>query len=443
MDTRPTRRQFVVASAASGALFAMPGAARAQTGAQFGLKAASKADQSARLQAAIDKTAANGTVLDLSAGEFRVENIVLPTGARLRGVRGSTKIVGSGAGPIFSARDGRGIMLDGLSFDAAGVGSPEAAQGIVKLENCTGLSVTACAFANGRGNGLRVHGASGRIADNWFAGFGETALFATDSAGLLITQNTISDCANGGIRVFRYEKGYDGTIVTQNRITNIRSGSGNGQNGNGINVFLANHVLVADNVIADCDFSAVRLNSTDNCQVLGNNCRQCREVAIFSEFAFSGSIIANNLIADAATGISITNLDDGGRLAVCSGNIVRDITPSSPTNPDTRPVGIFAEADCTVTGNAVDNVPGVGIMAGWGPYLRNVVVSQNVVAGTLYGIGASVAEGAGKARITSNVISGAAKSAIAGFAWQDIRGSDLSQEPDQFANLTVRDNTVS
>ena len=47
-----------------------------------------------------------------------------------------------------------------------------------------------------------------------------------------------------------------------------------------------------------------------------------------------GSLIANNLIDGAATGISITNLDTGGQLAVCNGNIVRNLSATGPYPAD-------------------------------------------------------------------------------------------------------------
>lgn len=438
------RRRMILGGALLSVGFAAKAGMAAPLAAEtLGVEANGKADQTKALRKALEQAAKTGRTLELAAGSYKVSDLELPTGARLRGAGAATRLLGSGDKPILRTREAGDLVIEGLAFDAGGQGPNSETTGLVMLENCTNVAVSNCRFVQGAGSGLRLHGCSGRIAKNHFSGFGETALFCTDSTGLLITENTLSDCGNGGIRIFRYEKGYDGTLVTQNRISNIRSGSGNGQNGNGINVFLASNVVVANNVIADCDFSAIRLNTTDNCQVLGNNCQQCREVAIFSEFAFSGSIIANNVVADAATGISITNLDDGGRLAVCAGNVVRDITPHSPTNPDTRPVGIFAEADCAVTGNAVDNVPGIGIQAGWGPYLRNVGITGNVVSGTVYGIGVSVADGAGRAHISGNIISGATKKAISGFAWQDERGTDLANEPDQFKNVTVSGNTVS
>lgn len=260
---------------------------------------------------------------------------------------------------------------------------------------------------------------------------------------MFVTANTITNCGNGGVRVWRYASGFDGTLISGNRISGIGSTSGNGQNGNGINVFQADGVICSNNVISDCDFSALRANTTNDTIFQGNQCFDCREVAIFSEFGFSGTIISDNLIDRAATGISITNLDSEGHLAVCSGNIVRNITRNSPTNPDTIPIGIFAEADTAITGNVVENVPGTGIGAGWGPYLRNVLVSDNVVKDVLIGVAVSVAEGAGAVRIDGNLISGASAAALAGMRWQVIETADLARDADQFPHVDVGENTVS
>ncbi|WP_158626016.1 TIGR03808 family TAT-translocated repetitive protein [Arsenicitalea aurantiaca] len=165
-------------------------------------------------------------------------------------------------------------------------------------------------------------------------------------------------------------------------------------------------------------------------------------MAIFSEFGFSGSLIADNLIDGAALGISMTNLDTGGRLAICSGNLVRNIAPASAVNPDTVPVGIFAEADAVVTGNIVEDVPGTGILAGWGPYLRDVLVTDNLVRNADIGIAASVAPGAGRARIAGNLITGARRHAIAGMAWSEVAAPDLVAEAAAHPHLAIGENTI-
>ena len=89
--------------------------------------------------------------------------------------------------------------------------------------------------------------------------------------------NVVADCGNTGILVSRDEEGEDGTIVTQNRVSHIRADSGGtGQNGNGINLDKANGVIVADNRVDDCAFSAIRCFSSDAIAVTGNIATQLR-----------------------------------------------------------------------------------------------------------------------------------------------------------------------
>jgi hypothetical protein len=72
----------------------------------------------------------------------------------------------------------------------------------------------------------------------------------------------VRDCANGGILVHRWSVGEDATIVARNRVMRIAArAGGTGQNGNGINIFRAGNVMVTDNHVSDCAFSAIRANS--------------------------------------------------------------------------------------------------------------------------------------------------------------------------------------
>lgn len=428
------RRKFLGAFSASVAL--APVLARGQT---LSVRPAASGG-SAAFQTAVNQAAAAGGDLYVEAGTYHVSGIDLPSNLTLRAARGTVTFIGAGE-PVFMANGSRNLTLEGLAFDGAAGGASDGS--LVSLQNCEALLVENCSFHSVAGNGLTAYACSGSVRNCRFETIGQTALHLQDSAGMAALNNVISDCGNGGIRVWRYEGGQDGTIVSGNRISAIRSQSGNGQNGNGINVFQADGVICADNVISDCDFSALRANTTNDTIFTGNQCLDCREVAIFSEFGFSGSIIADNLIDRAASGISITNLDSGGHLAVCSGNIVRNISRNSPTNPDTVPTGIFAEADTAVTGNVVENVPGTGIGAGWGPYLRNVLVADNVISDTLIGIGVSVVDGAGAVRIVNNLISGSSAAAIAGLRWREIATADLSADAGQFTNVEVGGNTIS
>jgi hypothetical protein len=85
-----------------------------------------------------------------------------------------------------------------------------------------------------------LRGVAGRISDCEIGDIAKGGLFSEDAAGLEITHNHVRDCGDNGILVWRSELGEDGTIVTGNRVERVATNSGgSGQNGNGVNVFLA------------------------------------------------------------------------------------------------------------------------------------------------------------------------------------------------------------
>ena len=243
---------------------------------------------------------------------------------------------------------------------------------------------------------------------------------------------------------FRYpSESDDGTIVVDNRIENIKAGpGGTGQYGNAINAFRANNVIVRGNRIRDCDYSGVRGNSASNIQIVGNTVTDAREVALYSEFAFEGAIIANNVVDGCSTGVSVANFNEGGRLAIVQGNIIRNTkTRRYPgSNTDHGGVGIYVEADSNVTGNVIENAPYSGISVGWGRYMRDVSVVGNVVRNARYGVAVSVSSGAGNAVISGNLISGSRNGAIVGMDHAQAVSGDLSRDPQRFANLQISGN---
>ncbi len=413
----------------------------ALNGVDLGLAPNLGTDQSESLRAAIGKASGSGLPLFLPAGRYQVSGIELPSNFKMFGVAGGTILETTDGAILMGAGSQSNIILEGLTFDGRGLGENRR-DAILAFEECTSLNIRNCTIGNAGNNGFGLRACSGRIEGCEISACQQSAIHLQNSAGMLLTGNTISSCGNGGIRVWRSESGPDGTIVVNNRISDIGSEEGDGQNGNGVNIFRADRVIVSDNVIEGCAFSAVRANATNDTIISGNQCINSSEVAIFSEFAFSGSIISDNIVDGAARGISITNFNDGGRLAVCSGNIVRNIMAFSPTNPRTRPIGIFAEAETAVSGNVVENVPGIGILAGWGPYLRNVLVSSNIIRQTLVGIGVSVAEGAGPAKISNNLIADAERAALAGLAWRDIISTDLVADAERFPHIMLSNNSV-
>ncbi len=241
-------------------------------------------------------------------------------------------------------------------------------------------------------------------------------------------------------------KGDDGTLVIDNRIEDIANVSGgSGQYGNAINVFRAGNVIVRGNRISRAAYSAVRGNAASNIQITGNTATDLGEVAIYSEFGFEGAIIANNTVDGAALGIVACNFNEGGRLAVVQGNMIRNLKPKRPigTAPDDAGgIGIAVEADASVTGNVIENAPVAGIMVGWGAFMRDVSVTGNVVRDCRLGISVSVVNGAGTAVIAGNLISGSPRGAIVGMDHAKAVTGDLSQEPTRYANLQISGNRV-
>ena len=413
--------------------------------ADFGLEPNGSGDQSEKFQAALNAAALDGRPLYLPAGGFDVQNLEFPNGVHVIGAPGHTLLTAPGQVRVGHVGEVTGVIIEGVVFQANAPEGDLQLQGLLEIEASSGVTLRQCGFYNGAANGIATTTSEVTIEDCDFEGFVDAAIHSQDGNGLMVRGNRIRKCANAGIRVWRSAAGHDGSIVTGNTIDRVDfAAGGNGQNGNGISIYQADEVVVADNVISNCAFSAVRTNAGKNTQIRGNTCLSSGEVAIFSEFGFSGSVIADNVIDGAATGISITNLDSGGHLATCSSNVVRNIAPKSLTNPDTRPVGIYAEADTVVSGNAVDNVPGVGIAAGYGPFVRNVLVADNVVTGTMIGVAVSVVQekSPGPVRVSGNIIGAGTQHPIAGLEWEKIVSEDLAKDAKKYPNVTVSDNTV-
>ncbi len=397
-------------------------------------------DQSRKLQAAIDTAADRNRPLYLPPGNYRVSNLRLPTGALLSGIPGATVLSYGGEGHLLFGEGIDRVALDGLVLDGANRTLGDYAPGLVHFSTAGRLSIANCEIRGSTKSALVLDRVAGRITANRLVGAAEAGIHANESAGLEIVSNSVSDCADNGILVWRWQAGEDGTIVTNNRIARIgnRSG-GSGQYGNGVNVFRAGSVIVSNNRISDCTYSAVRVNAGSNVQVMANNCSRLGEIAVFVEFAYDGAVVANNVIADAASGISMTNLREGGRLAACTGNMVRDL--NRRLGEENGGIGIATEGDTAITGNVVDDAGLVGLLIGWGPYLRNVAANGNVIRKAPIGIGVSVADGAGAAAITGNVISDVEKGAILAMEWQKIVSGDLAGGgADAYPQLTISGN---
>ena len=450
------RRHLIGASVAgaAGALAMPPEPARAapltstlgRDITQYGVRPGSPDDQTRVLQHAIDEAARAQAPLALPPGVYRCGLLRLQNGTQLVGVRGATRLVFAGGASMLSGEGADNIGLTGITLDGGGVPLPTR-RGLVHCLGGRDIRVADCEIIGSGGNGIWFKNVSGDVSGNIISGTAATAIVSFDALGLLVSRNTISGTNDNGIEILRTAIGDDGTLVLDNRIEDIKAGpGGSGQYGNAINAFRAGNVIVRGNRIRNCDYSAVRGNSASNIQITGNSVSDVREVALYSEFAFQGAVIANNTVDGAAFGVSVCNFNEGGRIAVVQGNIIRNLLPKRPigTAPDDDAgVGIYVEADSSVSGNVIENAPSFGIMAGWGKYLRDVAISGNVIRNALVGVGVSVAPGTGTVLVNNNMISETPRGAVVGLDHARPVTSDLSAEGAQrFAQLVIGTNAV-
>ncbi|WP_327528482.1 TIGR03808 family TAT-translocated repetitive protein [Bosea sp. (in: a-proteobacteria)] len=413
--------------------------------AQFGLRAGSPDDQSRLMQKALGEAAKRDAPLLIGPGRYRISRIALPDGARLIGVPGATHLVAAQAGPLLLGRGlGRaalsGVTLDGLGIRAAG------REGLLEADDVADLGIRDCTFINAGSVGVVLNRTGGSVETSQFRIMRESALFSLDSRGLQIERNRVEDCGNNGIQIWRSQPGDDRSSVRSNRIDRIRADAGgDGPNGNGISLYKAGGVIIEGNSLRDCALTFIRNNSGSSVQILGNQGKRCGECGIYSEFAFEGAIIANNLIEDCALGASMTNLDHGGRLSVFANNIVRNARKG--TYPGFKdPVGgmgVHVEAEATVSGNVIENASDIGISLGWSWGMRNLVATGNMVRKTGIGISVSLVPKQRNATIVGNTISEATRGAVIGTEYGKVVTGDLTRAPDaRAAGVRVENNAV-
>jgi len=431
MQSGITRRALVGGALAGPALaprrlFAATPTSGALDAGEAGLRAGIAEDQGAVLTEALLDAARAGRPLFLPPGRYLVSNVELPPRAQLVGVPGESRLVFAGGPSMLRAAHGERLRLEGITLD--GGARPLEAASLLDADDIADVAIDDCDFLASAAAGLRLRASGGRVERSRFDLNGTVGIHLRQSKGMSVEGNVVANCGDTGILVARDEESEDGSIVRGNRVGHIRADSGGtGQNGNGINLDKANGVIIADNRVDDCAFSAIRCFSSDNIAVTGNIATNSGEMAFYVEFAFEGAIVADNLIDGANGGISFANfMQHGGRLGTCSGNVVRRIR-GGPAYPDGNlqiGAGISAEADVAITGNTIEDAIW-GLQLGWGPYLRDVTATGNVIRRTKIGIAVSVAEGAGPALIANNLIAEAERGAILGMRWDEIATEDL------------------
>ena len=324
------------------------------------------------------------------------------------------------------------IELTGLVFDGANRWIGDHAQGLARSpprRACSSSTIARSSAAARTASPSRRVG--GRIERSTISGAADAGIYSVEAAGLAITGNTVSDCANGGILVHRWQPAETApsspaTASSASR----RAAAAPARTATASTSSAPTSVMVSGNVVSDCAFSAIRANSASNLQITGNTCSRSGETAIYAEFAFEGAVISGNIVDGAANGISIVNFNEGGRMARLLRQSSCAICRSDGPYPADAPgfgVGISVEADTAVTGNVIENAPLYGMKIGWGPYhaqrRRRPAMSS---ARPAPASPSRVVEGAGSAVISDNVIDGAQNGAIVGYRWADAVTGDLA-----------------
>jgi len=394
--------------------------------ADAGLRPGIAEDQGTALTKALLDAMDAGRPLFLPPGRYQVANVEFPPRAYLIGVPGESRLVFAGGASMLRAVHGEHLRLDGIILD--GAARPLQTEALLDVDEFAEVAVEDCDFVSSTAAGVKVRASRGRVENSRFDQNGTVGIYLRQSKGMSVEGNVVTDCGNTGILVARDAESDDGSIVRGNRVSGVRADSGgSGQNGNGINLDKANGVLIADNHIENCAFSAIRCFSSDNTVVSGNIGIGSGETALYVEFASEGAIVSHNIIDGGRDGITFTNFaEHNGRLGTCAANLVRHITggPAYPGGEVKSGAGISAEADVAITGNVVEDAV-LGLQLGWGPNLRDVTATGNLIRRVDIGIAVSVADGAGPALIANNLIAEAKRGAIFGMRWDDVATEDL------------------
>jgi uncharacterized secreted repeat protein (TIGR03808 family) len=370
--------------------------------ADYGL-VSSASDQTAHLQAAIDAAQVRKLPLFIPAGIFKIRALRITAPVEIYCAPDGAVLEGYGQGPsIHVAPTTAGhrfgpVSIRGLTMDGQGQAFPEGPYGgLIKTREIDRLTVEGCTLRNSAAQAIYLDRTAGWIRDNIVESARDCGVCSSNAAtnGVIIDANNISNSGNTGIRLTRDRLETDRSSIINNTVSvTTAAAGGNGANGNGINVYRAGNVTISGNKISDSAFSAIRLNASSGSQVIGNYCFSSREVALYVEAPgegepFLGGVVADNIIDDCGTGISIANTNNGGRRVVVSGNQITHAVNRTVTYPggsyQTFGRGIEADGDVIVTHNQLESIADWGILAhasnyGVGKATMMVLITDNMI----------------------------------------------------------------
>jgi uncharacterized secreted repeat protein (TIGR03808 family) len=388
----------------------------------------------------------------LPPGVTTIYQLALPDGAHLLAARGGSTLRLGYAGPMISnALPCDRVTFEGVTFDGAGrpITGPYGLLTFtdvahVEMDSCN-LHDSAIALLNRR--------CGGRIRLSTFHDLTDTAVYDDNCAGMVIDANKIMRCGDNGVHHWSTKtRRHDGSRISNNVITDVSNRSrGDGLYGNGVRVAECGPVVVENNVIERCEYSAVRNTGGWDIVVANNRCKSFNERAMYAEFGFRNATFKNNVIEDCGAGIAATNYigPGNGAGAEIIGNIVSKIRPSHPDNEFGPQMGwlsgIEGEGDVRIAGNIVTGSPGFGILAGFFHARQNVTVEGNRLIDNEYAIGVATQGDPGPCAIIANELRGSRKGNIVAMLQTEVVSGDLAVTGDagHYKNLTLRDNRVS
>jgi uncharacterized secreted repeat protein (TIGR03808 family) len=387
--------------------------------------AQTEGDAAPSLQRAINEARLSGRAVMIPAGATPVSHLRITGDARLVGAGRTSRLVALGPGPMLAIEGADSVSIENIAFDGA-ARAPGGEAGLIEARDVANLTLIDCAVERAQGYGVRLERCGGRVERSSFRALAQSALMSLDATGLTIADNSIDDCGANGLQIWRSAPGYDGAVVRDNRLRRIRAGG----------------VACRGNVIREAAFSAIRFNSSPDALIANNSCFDAGETAIYVEFAFEGAVVSSNMVDGASTGVSVTNFDQGGRLATVVGNVLRNLIRPLPQGGENAGVGIHVEVATEVSGNAVDAATFAGLSLGYGVGLGDVVATDNILSDCGFGIAVSVAPGAGGATIRGNRIVRARRGAIVGMEWDRVAAPDLLADATRRPLLTITGNDV-
>lgn len=339
----------------------------------FGMVPNTGTNQTANFQSAINAAQSQQLPLFIPGGTYLITTVTVSANIEIYSTSRSAIILGLSQSPqiniapISPATFVDVVHIRSINIDGQGQafsGSPSDA-GLIQATNTFNVIIDDCKINASAKHGIYLNASGGKITNNLVGAAAMYGIFSIDSAtgGVTFENNSVMQSGNGGILVWRSSASGDNSQIIRNTIGQTGADlGGTGQYGNAINLFRADFVIIADNSIYGSTFSAIRLNSSSYCQVLGNNSYGSGENAIWFEAPgsgdnYSGGVAANNIIDTTGGGVFVANTTNGGHRVVVSNNQVTNVVVQTViTGYQSTGRAMQGEGDVLFVGNQIDGV---------------------------------------------------------------------------------------